>query len=88
MACDIATIQSDACDSQIACITSPKTLLIIIAQLLCEINESGGGTGSGVQVYSGNYSGVAPVFVPSTSPAIAIDTSNGTQWNYYSGGWH
>lgn len=47
MACDIDTIQRDACESGIACVTETRKLLIIIAQLLCEINEGGGGGGGG-----------------------------------------
>lgn len=48
------------------------------------VNSSGGSA----QVFSGNYAGIAPTFTPTTSVAIAIDTSNGTQWSYYSGAWH
>lgn len=46
MACDVETIITESCESQIACL-SEKQLLIVIAQLLCEINEGGGGGGGG-----------------------------------------
>lgn len=49
--------------------------------------SSGGGGGS-VEVYAADYSGVAPVFVPAGSVAIATDTVTGTTWYYYSGSWH
>jgi hypothetical protein len=51
-------------------------------------NGGGGGGGGTTEVYAGNYGGAAPGFVPAGSAAIATDTSNGTQWNYYSGSWH
>lgn len=40
------------------------------------------------QVFSGNYGGQVPNFTPSTATAIAIDTSNGAQWDWYNGSWH
>lgn len=51
MACNVTTINADACESGIAC-ASQKQLLIIIAQLLCEISEGGGG-GGGATVSGG-----------------------------------
>lgn len=60
--------------------------LALLAQIYTGL--AGGGGGGVTQVYSGNYGGVAPVFVPAGATAIAIDTSNGTQWNYYSNAWH
>jgi hypothetical protein len=89
MACDADTLLTAACESQIGCITSDITLLIITAQLLCEINEGGGGGGGGGQyVFEGNYGGGVPTDSPTVSAAIAFDTSTGTQWNWYSNAWH
>lgn len=43
MACDLATIQEQACLSGIGKVTDEKTLLRLIAQLTCEVAESAGG---------------------------------------------
>ena len=40
MACNIETIIADACTNKFSCVDSEKMLLIIIAQLLCEIAEA------------------------------------------------
>lgn len=48
---------------------------------------TGGGSGT-TELYAADYSGVAPVFVPAGSVAIATDTVTGTQWVYHSGAWH
>lgn len=40
MACNIDTILTDACSNKFTCVDSEKVLLIIIAQLLCEIAEA------------------------------------------------
>lgn len=46
---------------------------------------TGGGSGGGV--FSDNYHGVAPVFTPTSSSAIATDTVTGVRWEYLNGGW-
>lgn len=43
---------------------------------------------NGTGLYSGDYGGIAPVFVPSSTTAIAFDTTTGTQWNWFEGAWH
>ena len=40
MACNINAILTDACTNKFTCVDSEKMLLIIIAQLLCEIAEA------------------------------------------------
>jgi hypothetical protein len=68
---------------------SEKQMIGISTYLDCQITNNGGGGGGGTtQVFAGNYGGGQPNFTPTTSTAIAIDTSNDTQWNYYSGAWH
>lgn len=63
---------------------SDRDIKIATLVLLC--NGGGGGGGGGVSC--GNYSGGQPTFTPSTSCAVAIDTSDGTIYWYYSGAWH
>lgn len=58
MACDVNTIIAESCESQIACIQSPVTLLQIIAQLTCELQQGGGGGGNNI---SGSGSPVGSV---------------------------
>lgn len=82
MACDAQTLATAA--KCLECL-SEKQLLAIIVQLTCE----GGGGGGGLQyVFSGNYGGGVPTDVPIAAAAVAYDTSNGTQWGWYSGSWH
>ena len=89
MACDVNQLLSDACTNKFSCLPSLRDYDIVLAELLCEIKDGLAGGISGVTgVYAGNYGGVAPVFVPASSAAIAIDTTTGTQWNYFSGSWH
>lgn len=54
------------------------------------VNNGGGGGGGGgqTQIYVGNYVGTVPNFTPTNTVAIGIDSSNGTQWNWYSSSWH
>ena len=59
---------------------SPRDVMLCILQ--------GAGSGGGGGVPSGNYAGAQPNFTPSTDSALAIDTSNGALWEYYSGAWH
>jgi hypothetical protein len=56
--------------------------------LLHQIRDAAG-TGAGApEIFSGNYGGGLPTDIPTTAQAIAFDTSNGTQWNYYGNAWH
>lgn len=90
MACDAETILEQACESQIGCLTSNIQLLIIIAQLLCEINEGGGGGGGAGQIKSyitdPNTEGVVPDDVTEDAIAYSISGSgsmygwNGSAW--------
>lgn len=61
MACDLETIQSEACTSGIGRVSDRISLLQIIAQLTCEASEGGGGSGvpSGViLMWSGTIASV------------------------------
>jgi hypothetical protein len=61
---------------------STRDLMIIAAYGA----SSGGGGGGGATF--GNYAGGQPNFTPSGGTGLAVDTSNGTLWEYYSGSWH
>jgi len=64
---------------------SKKELQAVIAQLLCNI--SGGGAESPLtQVFSG-VGDPTGVVTPTATAAIYFDTSDGTQWNWFSGVW-
>lgn len=62
----------------------------LLVKILNALNGgSGGATNGGIQGASANYSGSAPSFTPAANTlGIAVDTSNGRLWLYYSGGWH
>lgn len=60
---------------------STRDLMIVAA---FEAGSSGGGTGATF----GNYAGGVPNFTPAGGTGLAVDTSNGTLWMYYSGAWH
>lgn len=61
----------------------------ILLCILEGITSGGGSGGTGdVQGFSGNYGGGTPTDTPTTSVAIAYDTSNGQPWAWYSGAWH
>lgn len=49
--------------------------------------QSGGG-GGGAQIFYTNYGGGNPTDTPTGANALAIDTSNGTLWEFYNGQWH
>jgi hypothetical protein len=69
---------------------SPASLAQVLELALLQIiaqNVGSGGSG-GTALSSGNYAGGQPGFTPATSPWLAIDTSNGTLWEYYNGAWH
>jgi len=59
---------------------------MLLAQLLVLLSPGGAG-GQGGGVFSGNYGGGQPNFTPLTSAAIAIDTSNGTEWTWFNNQW-
>jgi hypothetical protein len=66
------------------------TLLEVQVYLLCNLVNAGAAGSGATQVFAGNYGGASPAaFVTvTTTAAIAFDTSNGTQWNYYNGVWN
>lgn len=67
--------------------TTPQksdTERMLMVKELIATNAGGGGGGSGgVSSGAGN-----PVAAPASSPAIYINTTDGSVWYYYSGGWH
>lgn len=89
MACDITTIQTDACTSGIGKVQDPIALLQLIAQLTCEAAEAAGGGGGGaLDMRAADYGGVAPLWVPTGTLGNAVDTVTEQVWWYYSGSWH
>lgn len=71
--------------SCLGCNSNASQVQLLILALLQRIAEAGGGGGVGSVL-----SGVGPpVGAPGTATtAIYFDTSDGTQYNYYSGSWH
>jgi hypothetical protein len=64
---------------------------VIEVKILNALNGGAGGGSGGTAtngVFSGNYGGGQPNFTPTATQAIAIDTSNGRVWNYWSGAWY
>jgi len=82
--CDAQSLVNQA--NCILCGVPQGMYLPILIALMCQIQAQG--TGGGGAVFAGNYAGGQPNFTPTTSAAIAIDTSNGTQWDWYSNAWH
>lgn len=83
MACDLTTIQEEACTSEIGKVTSEIMLLRLIAQLTCEAAASSSAATAAVS------SGVgAPVADPGVTTAIYIDTSTGVVYYWYTSAWH
>ena len=70
------------------CINScipPGFQLAVLIYLASQI-AANGGTGSGATF--ADYGGGAPTFTPSAGTGLAVDTSDGTLWEYYNGAWH
>lgn len=87
MACDISTLNTNACTNDFDAAAQNEVLWrALVLQLLC--NLTGGSSGGSFALYSGNYSGGQPTVTPTATTALAFDTSTGTQWNWYSGAWH
>ena len=86
MTCDATTLLAAATDAQYTNIGSIQQMALQ-TYLLCQLTNSGGGGGS-TQVFAANYGGVAPATTPTTTSAIAVDTSTGTVWYWYSSAWH
>ena len=82
--CDPTTLATEA--TCINCNIPPGMYLPVLIYLFCQIASTGVGGGGGV--IAGNYAGVQPNFTPTTTAAIAFDTSNGTQWNWYNNQWN
>lgn len=85
MACDLETTIEESCTSGIGKIQDPIMLLKIIAYLMCEIADSGGGGGA-QEVYIGRDP--APPDDP-TKPALSFPSGGGTltQWDVNSQTW-
>lgn len=61
-----------------------QTLQSIEATL---VSGGGGGGTAAQQVSAGNYAGNPPSFTPTTTSALAVDTSTGALWSYANGTW-
>ena len=82
MACDIATLQAAACENGYRGLSDRKLKEVLLV-LLCNAS----GEGSLQNSFEGVGSPVG-VITPAVTAAIYFDTSDGTQWNWYSGSWH
>lgn len=81
----VPTAQELATESGcLQCVIPVGLLPYAILAALRDSGIGGGGGGSG-SVLSGAG---APVADPGVTTAIYFDTSNGTQYNWYSGAWH
>lgn len=67
---------------------SIKEQFAVETYLTCQIAAGGGGGGGGSGATFGNYGGGQPNFTPAGGTGLAVDTSNGTLWEYYNGAWH
>lgn len=66
-----------------------RVLELALLQIIANNISGSGGNSSGIQGGSGNYGGGQPTFTPAAGNlGVAVDTSNGQLWLYYSGGWH
>jgi len=84
--CDLTTLETDACTNGFSKVAQNEILFrAVLLQLACNIS---GGTSGGGSTTCDDYGGLEPDFTPSSSCAIAIDTSTGYLWKYYSSGWH
>ena len=86
MADEYKAVLNDACESGIACLSGNVREAFELELLRQLAASSSGGIGGGV--FAGDYGAGQPTFTPTTNAAIAFDTSNGTQWNWYSGVWN
>lgn len=80
MACNKATLLSDAISNQFTGV-EPNVWNALVLQLLCEIKDNGGGGGGGnQQVFAnlGDPNGI--VAVSHTDPAICLDFQNMVEW--------
>jgi len=66
----------------LTCVIPPGMVPYLLLQAMRNSGSGGGGSGS---VISGAG---APVADPGVSAAVYFDTTNGTQYNWYSGAWH
>lgn len=79
MACDPTTTLANAAAFQAL---SERDQNICIAQLLCDLSTGGSG------MRAGDYAGGQPDWTPTGTIGIAVDTSNGRTWWYYSNQWN
>jgi hypothetical protein len=86
LACDPSALVAEA-QCLLHCIPQGASGAVKLG-VLCQIAQNGGGGGGTSQVFSGNYADAAPPFVPTTTTAIAFDTSTDGEWHWYNGAWH
>ena len=82
--CDPQSLVNNA-TCQLSCLSGDLQGAIVI-YLLCQIASGGGGGNAGV--IAANYGGNQPNFTPSTTGAVAIDTSTGQIWWWYNNQWN
>lgn len=72
--------------------TTVDTERQLLFKMLTTLNNLGGGGGGGGgtvgSVVFGNYAGGQPTFTPAAGVGLAVDTSNGTLWQFYNNAWH
>jgi hypothetical protein len=69
--------------------SSPADIATLLELALLQIIAGGiSGVSSGGAATFGNYAGGQPNFTPTSGTGLAVDTSNGTLWEYYGGAWH
>lgn len=82
----VTSAQLQATAAQYLAIVTPDSLIPggiwAIGQLLASISPTTQGL-----VFSGNYGTAGPLFTPSSSGAIAIDTITRQQYQYANGAW-
>lgn len=83
MACELSTVQTQACESEIGKVSDKIKLLQLMAQLSCEISEASGGGGSGGVIDpDGVVSGTQyQTYWNSANDTLWINTDGGTTWH-------
>lgn len=76
MACDLDTTIEASCESGIGKIQDKILLLKLIAQLTCEIADSGGGGGGGATIVNSSPQGV----VVAAAGTLYWDATNKVLW--------
>ena len=84
MTCSATALVAEATSSMYAQLPTP-TQQAIITHLLCQLASGAAGS---IGTTFGNYGSVEPNFTPASGTGVAVDTSDGTVWYFYNGGWN